>query len=221
MDSKELINIFANELKPSMSKYGFKQTEIDQFMAIRDFGFDMVGFGFTSYGEDYYANLIVRRRYDKIETIVGPLIKLIHLNYRNDGSDETLRFDENNLDGKESGSKRYTILNNHYIKSLEDVKYTIINRFIPFLNSIETLDKLHDFINVPPYTLMPKSSFFYLGSALFRKMVIAKLARRDYNDVSGFVYNLINNELRVKNKEEFNKYKKVYEQLKKKLDFVN
>lgn len=211
MNAKELSTVINSELIPILTAYGFKKKTTYMFKAIREFGYDMLDYWFLKYGDKYYIKLVFSRRYDQIETVVGPAMQIVNgINYRNNDTDLTLKFDEYNLDGNlEASSKRYPVVDGNYKNSLEEIKYALVNKFFPFLESIDTIDKLHDFINVPPNTFLPNSSFFDCGDAILRKLVIAKLAGRDFKEVNYSVVNHIN-KYKIEDPEGYQLYTRAY-----------
>lgn len=199
MRKNDLSKIFNGELYPDLIKHGYKKIRNNLYKAEKNFGFDSIGFWFTKYDNDYNISLTCKRRFDLVERSIGEIMPLINVSYSNDGSDETMIFDENYLNGitTNCGSKTYSISNGNYLNSLDSVIYAIHSRFLPFLASVNTIEKLDLFINDPPSTFGTKTMCFALdGGTIFRKMVIAKLANKNYEEVSNFVLNKIQNEFK-------------------------
>lgn len=217
MNAKELSNIINSELIPILSQYEYKKKTSYEFKAFREIGYDTVEYGFSKYDDKYYISMVISRRYSQIEEVIGTAMQIVDINYRNNDSDLTLRFDEFKLDGITSASKHYPVIDGDYVNSLEEIKHALVNKFFPFLASIDSIDKLHNFINVPPNTFMPKSSFFRSGDAILRKLVIAKLAGRDFKSVNDYILSHIDR-IKTENAERYQKYTKAYNELMERLN---
>lgn len=65
-----------------------------------------------------------------------------------------------------------------------------LTKINPLLIRTQSLQGLHNFINVPPEAFNEKADFFRRdGGTLFRKMIIAKLVNDHYDEVCSFVFN--------------------------------
>lgn len=218
MNKNELQKVFNKELYSDLTKHGYIKIRNNLYKAKNNMGFDSISFWFTKYNNDYNISLSCKKRVDLVERSIGKIMPLINISYKNDGCDETMIFDENYLNGITTnfGNKPYSILNGDYSNSINLVKHVIFSRFLPFLDSVNTLEKLDLFINDPPSTYGSKTMCFALdGATIFRKMVLAKLTNKNYEEVCSFVLNKIQNEFKsTLDKNKHSSYVNAYFELK-------
>ena len=173
------------------------------------------------YGMAASLGFWIARRYDQIETIVEKYISDVYPTPGRKPFAFTLRFNENDLNGKYNAGAGYLFdgAEENVGKFIGQVVPIMQNKLIPFLEKLRSYEALHEFINDPPEKYLNNAYFFSKdGMTPFRKMIIAKIVNKDYDTVCHWVLTDMIERFKPDSAEKYETYKKIYFELKKELD---
>jgi hypothetical protein len=189
MSSKLLKEKIANEFSEFMGSYGYiREKKSIRWLKHQPFGWDDVLMGLRYRNKGYTMELVACRRFEAVESILGSFFQKPN-HYRNDGTAPTLAFCGNIVDKINYITRGYVFSVPDYEDSFNHLKVDFLTKVYPVLEQTDSLEKLNNFINNPPETFDEKVYFFPLdGGTLFRKMIIANLIDKNYEEVCLFVF---------------------------------
>ncbi|ANE52828.1 hypothetical protein [Flavisolibacter tropicus] len=219
---KNLQKVIAQKLAEQLNNYGFVYKNKNSLVKDDDVFFTEIGLDSYSNGTSYYFTLIIIRTFKRMEKMIAPKLDIVDKMRRLGSSSETLRFDENTVRGIYNVGTRYGFEPTEagIEKLMGDVLYVFKHKFFPLLNTLQSYEDLHAFINTPPEYYEYNCKYFsFDGGILFRKMIVAKLVNKDYDAVCDWVLNdMIEQRMKAADKDQYERYKGVYYDLKEQLD---
>lgn len=165
-----------------------------------------------------YLGLWVGKRFNVLESIIEKYIGQIKSGHF---PTDTLSISENSLKGVHNATPRYVFENTEegIDKLVMKLEPLLKNKLLPFLDKYTTYDQLHLLANNPPNNFSANLDYFaHDGMTQFRRMIIAKIVKKDYDVVCDHVGNVIIEGLKSQNPEYYERYNKVFYELKEELD---
>lgn len=189
MTSKQLKEKIATEFSDFIGFYGYIREEKSfRWLKHQPFGWDDVRVGLRYRNKGYTMELVACRRFEAVERILGPFFQMPN-HYRNDGTAPTIAFCANIVDKINYITRGYVFPISDYEDSFNQMKSDFSTKIYPVLEQTDLFENLSYFINNPPETFSEKMFFFPLdGGTLFRKMIIARLVDKNYDEVCLFVF---------------------------------
>ncbi|MEI6882304.1 MAG: hypothetical protein WCK82_13360 [Bacteroidota bacterium] len=219
METKTLEKNIKKNLSELLSNYGFKEEGARNiFIKEVDGGCIMLSFYTLNFKPSYEILITMYRRFNQVENILNKYLPMLG-EKNNEILTHTLEIDENALNGINSGTKLYSIINYDYESTIKVLYERIENILLPFIYRINSINELNTFINVPYEKYYEVAGYFVKdGGFMFRKMIVAKLVNKNYNEVCNFVLELL--ESNLKSSPELEKWINVYHKLKSELDNI-
>lgn len=165
-----------------------------------------------------YLGLWIGKRFNVLETIIEKYIDQINSGHY---PTDTLKISENSLKGIHNATPRYVFENTEegVDKLVIQLEPLLKSKLLPFLDKYSTYDQLHLLVNTPPDKFSDNVDYFsHDGMTQFRRMVIAKIVKKDYEIVCDHVKNVIVEGLKTQEPDLYDRFNKVFYELKEELD---